>query len=143
MKVFKGISGFILFLLLISAFNFWQMREFMGVDDMHYEAPMGLIPRFFILICLIVACFGSFKNQTLGRIISLVGTVGAISFYLYWWFSSYQAFKIYSGYRMDFLNSPEFSQVAYLNNGNWLDVFLIIALFTVFILQIEKLITTE
>jgi hypothetical protein len=138
-KQISGVQRFILIILFVATLNFGQMFCSYSKYDFHYGAPMNFFPRFFVCIFLAIACTDNFVKNAKGKVISLFGLAGAFLAYLNWWVSSYEQLKRCSNERMDFLNSPEFQQVAYLWMGNWLDVILVIFIFIALILQTERL----
>jgi len=158
-KQISATSGFLLILLSGAAFNFAQSfyenfkaasasgtRTFsdgMEISICYFGPPIGFYPRLLVFIFLLVACVSSFTKEARGRIITFLGAAGALSAYLYWWIASHKAFKSLGSFEIDFMNSTEVTQVAYLYNGNWLDVCLAVSVFTVLVLQVKSLATKK
>jgi hypothetical protein len=154
-KQFGVMNGLLLNLLLIAVLNFAQIfyenyqahsasgthtyPDGMQITVCYFGPPVGFYPRFFVFILLLTAFVSSLMKKLRYRIFSFLGVAGALSSYIYWWIASYIAFKSFSSYEMDFMNSPEITQVAYLYRGNWWDIGLAVSLFVIFILQTEGL----
>ena len=78
-------------------------------------------PRFFIACSLLIAALGVFRRSFPRSVITIVGSCGALTVYVYWWMDSYRLFRTLANADIWFIHSPETKQTAYLYGGTWLD----------------------
>lgn len=85
--------------------------------------PPGFLPRFFVACSLLIAIIGVFTRSFPRSRIVVVGLLGALAFFGYWWVDSYRVFlNITEHAGVNFINHPEVPHTAYLYRGTWFDV---------------------
>ena len=85
--------------------------------------PAGSIPRLFITCSLLIATIGVFTRSFPRSRIGVVGLLGALAVYGYWWVDSYRVFlNLTENADIHVINHPEVKHTAYLYFGTWLDV---------------------
>ena len=82
----------------------------------------GQIPRLFITCSLLIATIGVFTRSFPRSRIVVVGLLGALAAYGYWWVDSYRVFLNLTDADIHFINHPEIKQTVFLYWGTWLDV---------------------
>jgi len=84
--------------------------------------PPGFTPRLFITCLLLIATIGVFTRSFPRSRIVVIGLLGALTVYGYWWVESYRVFLNLTDANIHFINHPEIKQTAFLYWGTWLDV---------------------
>jgi len=86
----------------------------------YFGPPLPFYPRFLVFGALLLATVGVVKQTFLRRVMVVVSLIGGLIVYFYWWMHSYQVFRNFTDFNIDFLNNAEIKQVAYLYEGGWL-----------------------
>ena len=88
----------------------------------YFGPPASFYPRLLICCSLLLAVVSSFRRSFPTNALAVIGSIGALLVYVYWWISSYRVFRNLGEAGISFLNNPEIKQTAYLYKGTWADV---------------------
>ena len=150
------LGRFVLITCLAAAVNFgiifvenWRAARASGthvvgefeITVCYFGPPVGFYPRFFVLAALSIASSGVFRRTFPRSIIATLGVAAALSVYVYWWARSYRVFRTFSDVDIRFLSHPEINQVAYLYNGTWFDIWVVVSIIVCLVLLVDRLLT--
>lgn len=103
--------------------------------------PPGSIPRLFITCSLLIATIGVFTRSFPRSRIVVVGLLGALATYGYWWVESYRVFLNLTDADIHFINHPEIKQTVFLYGGTWRDVSVAASVVICSVLFLDRLVT--
>ena len=106
----------------------------------YFGPPASFYPRFVISCSLLIATLGIFRRSFPRSPILVIGLIGALTAFIYWWIASYRVFRNFTEAGVSFLNNPEIKQAAYLYQGTWFDISVAVSVVLFVILLLERLI---
>jgi hypothetical protein len=88
----------------------------------YFGPPASFYPRLLICCSLLIATAGVFRSSFPRSTIAMLGLLGAVAVYFYWWIASYRVFRNFTDADISFLNNPEIKQAGYLYGGTWFNI---------------------
>ena len=105
--------------------------------------PASFYPRFLISCSLLIALLSIFQRSFPSSALAVIGLIGALMVYVYWWIASYRVFRNLTEAGISFLNNPEIKQTAYLYQGTWFDVGIAASAVVCLVLVLERFIDLQ
>ena len=108
----------------------------------YFGPPTAYYPRLLVMLAVLLAAFSILKITARRSAVAVLALSSAFLTYLFWWLTSYRMFRNLADWNINFINNNEIKHVAYLRDGTWLDIAVVIAIVVCLVLTIEKLLQT-
>lgn len=109
----------------------------------YFGPPASFYPRFLISCSLLIAILPIFRQSFPRNALAVIGSIGALMVYVYWWITSYRVFGNLTEAGISFLSNPEIKQTAYLYGGTWFDVGIAASVVMCMVLLLERFIDPQ
>lgn len=106
----------------------------------YFGPPAPFYPRLLISCSLVIAILSISRRSFPINAMTIIGSIGALVVYVYWWISSYRVFRNLSEAGVAFLHNPQVKQTAYLYGGTSADVAIAASVLVCVVLLVERFI---